>query len=492
MKFILPILTVVLIWSCGGNNATTTETTSSSAAAPMLTSGSQLVNRDLENPDFTITVNGLQAGGYGFLIGFFTDQRFKVDSTTVGGNGQLTFKRDTPYNPGFYFVLLPNNDAIQLLLDADQTFTMATSLNDIIGSMQVKGNIDNELLYQNLKFEQQLQPQFQRVAQQLQGVAEGTPEYQTYKTEQDQLLAQREAHLQNFYDNHSDAFFTKFKYSGQNPKAKDFRLPDGTVDNAKQVYHYRNELWDNVDFTDERLLYTPVISNKLSKYITQLTPQNPDSINAAATALAERVMDAPEYYKFFVNWIVLNYEPTKTTLMDPEAVYVHMIQNYFTYDKVTWSDSAEVYALQLRANEMAGSIVGKTAPNVEAMDVSGQMRSIAEIKAPYIVVYMFNPTCEHCIEETPKLVNWYKEWKNKGVEVYAIAIDTNDAEWKAYAKKTGMTFPCVFDPTNRAIYGKYYVDITPEIYVINPDRKIIAKNLKVAQIAEVINRDKGN
>jgi hypothetical protein len=53
-----------------------------------------------------------------------------------------------------------------------------------------------------------------------------------------------------------------------------------------------------------------------------------------------------------------------------------------------------------------------------------------------------------------------------------------------------MAWTNVFDPSNRSIYGKYYVDVTPEIYVIGPDRKIIAKNIKVNQIEEVIQRDK--
>ncbi|MEN0003451.1 MAG: redoxin domain-containing protein, partial [Bacteroidota bacterium] len=446
-------------------------------------------NRKLENPNITVNVNGLPAGGEAILIGFFADQRFKADSTMVGANGQMSFQRAEPYNPGFYFLLMPNNSAVQMLIDADQSFTMTTQLNDLVGSMEVDGSLDNELLYSNLKFEAQLQPQFQQIGQQLQSLAEGTPEYQQVKQQQEALLAQRKAHLDGFFNDHPNAFFTKFKFAGQNPEVRDIRLPNGELDNAAQVYSYRTEMWDNVDFSDKRLLYTPVIANKLEKYIKELTSQNPDSINASATFLADKALNYPEYYKFFVNYVVLNYEPTKTTLMDPEAVYTYMIQKYFTYDRAFWSDSTEVYALQLRANEMAGSIIGKKAPNVEAVDVNGQMRSIDEIKAPYIVVYMYNPTCEHCMEQTPKLVSFYQEWKNKGVEVFGIAIDTDDKEWKDYVRKTGMTWPSVYDPTNRAIYGKYYVDITPEIYVINPERKIIAKNLKVSQIGEVIMRD---
>ena len=76
------------------------------------------------------------------------------------------------------------------------------------------------------------------------------------------------------------------------------------------------------------------------------------------------------------------------------------------------------------------------------------------------------------------------------MDVFAIAIDTNDAEWKDYIKKTGMNFTNVHDPTNKSIYAKYYVDQTPELYVLNKDRIIIGKNLKVNQVETIINRDK--
>jgi len=48
----------------------------------------------------------------------------------------------------------------------------------------------------------------------------------------------------------------------------------------------------------------------------------------------------------------------------------------------------------------------------------------------------------------------------------------------------------VYDPTNKAIYAKYYVNVTPELYVLDPNRTIIAKNLKVDQVQTVIDRDR--
>ena len=79
----------------------------------------------------------------------------------------------------------------------------------------------------------------------------------------------------------------------------------------------------------------------------------------------------------------------------------------------------------------------------------------------------------------------------KELGVFAIAIDTDDTKWKNYISKAGIQkWVNVHDPTNQSIYGKYFVDVTPELYLLNPDRKIIGKNLKTHQVQEMIDMDK--
>ncbi|PHN03570.1 DUF5106 domain-containing protein [Flavilitoribacter nigricans DSM 23189 = NBRC 102662] len=359
--------------------------------------------------------------------------------------------------------------------------------------MQVEGNLETQLFYENMRYEAVENPKFVDVNQKLQSVQQGSAQYQQYKEQQDALVAQRKAYIADLQQKYPNSLFVSFKTAGQNPDLKDIRNPDGSMDSQAQVAVYRREFWDNVDFSDVRLLSTPVISNKLKRYMSELTAQQPDSIRKAASHLVDKVLDYPEYFQYFANWIMLQYEPDKTTLMDPQAVFVHMAQNYFTYDRAFWSDSTEIYAIQLRAHEMAQSLVGQKGPDVRAMDPNGNMRAISDIKSPYVIVYMFDPNCDQCAIETPKLVQWYRQWKSKGVEVYAIALNTNDQEWKNYIAKNGLgNWINVHDPTNKAIYATYFVDHTPEIYVLDPQRTIIAKNLKVDQIATVLERDMTN
>ena len=76
--------------------------------------------------------------------------------------------------------------------------------------------------------------------------------------------------------------------------------------------------------------------------------------------------------------------------------------------------------------------------------------------------------------------------------MYGIVLDTDDAAWKRAIQSYGMAWTNVHDPTNRSIYAKYFVDNTPELYLLNPERTIIGKNLKVFQLEQVIEQDKAN
>ncbi|NRA49625.1 MAG: redoxin domain-containing protein [Phaeodactylibacter sp.] len=450
-------------------------------------------NSPAESPDITLTLSGIQGGVQASLIGHLNERRFRADSTIVGQNGTIHFKREEPYLPGFYYILIPQQAVVQLLIDKDQTMQLQANAGDEIGSMQVTGNLNNEILYKNLQFEQSQSPKFDAISGQLKGAQKGTADYDRLTAERSALIQERKSHLQALFNEHPNTLFTSYKRAGQNPDLRAPKNPDGSLDTEAQVYYFRQDFWNGVDFTDERLLRTPVIFNKLNRYITELTAQNPDSLRAATKYLMDKVVDqadTKEFLKFFANWITLKYEPTKTTLMDAEAMYVFMVQNYFTRERAFWSDSMNIYGLQQRAEEMAGSLVGKQAPNVTSFAPDGSEKTLLDLKAPYLIVYMYNPTCEHCMEQTPKLVNFYRTWKSKGVDVYGIALDTDQQEWTNYIQKTGMNWTNVFDPSSRSIYGKYYVDVTPEIYVIGPDRKIIAKNIKVNQIEEVIRMDK--
>ncbi|MBL7825277.1 MAG: redoxin domain-containing protein [Saprospiraceae bacterium] len=451
-----------------------------------------LISRLTAQTDSTVIdayIDGLQAGKTK-LVGMFGDQNYIADSAVVDPNGHFTLRRKSPLPAGLYTFLLPGSKNLSILIDKDdQILTLRANVSDMLGSMKVEGSLNTDLFYQTNKYQSLQDRELGLLAEKMKNLSAASPDYQQAKSRQDELVAERKAYLDGIYKQYPNLFFTKFKYAGQNPEFREMRKPNGDVDTIGQVVSYRNRFWDNVDFNDPRLLYTPVISNKLKRYIKDLTPQQPDSLIKVSDALIRRVMIYPEYFKFFSNWIALQYENTKTTVMDGEAVFVHIINNFFTEELATWEKPENIKKLRQHVWEMQASLMGKKGPDVIAPDVNGQMRSIYEKTAPLVVIFMFNPDCEHCQKESAEVEAIYKKWKDKGVDFYGIAVNTTDAEWKEFVQKQGFTFTNVFDPTNKAIYAKYYVDITPELYLLNKDRTIVAKNLHANQLEQMFEKE---
>jgi peroxiredoxin len=496
MRLLTILVFAAFLAACGGNETQPQQQTQAPTSGHPQYSDTYLENKkrkeQAEKPNITVRIQGLQGGAIAKLIGSFEGQNYLADSAMIDPNGQMVFKKGEAYFPGLLYLLLPGDQNIQMLVDLDQTFTMSTTLNNLVGDMKVDGSLDNQLLYESLKFDDQQRLKIQTAATTLVRFKPGTPEYKQGRDEQDKLAEERRMYLDKMFKENPTSIFTSFKRAGQNPDLRDCYKPDGTMDTLRYTYFYRNRFWDGMDFNDERLLYTPVVSKMLERYITELTPQHPDSIVKYSIKLVDWVVDKPEFFKYFANWIVLKYDPKESTLMDPQAVFVNMIERYFTYDKAVWSDSAEVFGLQQRAYEMTSSLMGKKAANVQVPGLDGKVHALYDMKSPYIVVYMWNPDCEHCAEQTPKLAQMYQQIKAQGVDVYGIAVNAEDAKVREAVKKYNMPWLNVFDPTNKSIYPKFYVDNTPEVYVLNPDRTIIAKNLHVDQIMTMVERDKAS
>ncbi|MDX1911676.1 MAG: DUF5106 domain-containing protein [Saprospiraceae bacterium] len=445
-------------------------------------------NSGIDSTRIEAYLEGVPAG-VAKLVGVWGDQNYLADSAVVDDKGHFVLRRKNLLPSGFYTLLLPGMKNLSFIVDKDQHMTLRANIADVVGTISVEGSINTELFYQTTRRQMQFESELTQLAAVLNKTNAATPEHQEARKRQTEVIEARKNYLGGVFKQYPDAFFTKFKIAGQNPEFIDFRKPNGDADTIRQVVYFREHFWDGVDFSDDRLLNTPVIANKLKRYIKELTPQHPDSLIKVADPLIRRVMPYKQYFKFFANWIALQHENTKTKVMDGEAVYVHVIKNYFTPELAFWDKPENLAGLQKHVWEMEASLLGRKGPDVRAQDVNGQMKSIYEMTAPVIVIFMFSPDCEHCQKEAAEIEAIYRKWKDRGVDFYGIAVSTTDEEWKKFVKEKGFTFTNVFDPTNRAIYAKYFVDITPELYVLNKDRTIIAKNLHANQLETIFERE---
>ncbi|MCF8459734.1 MAG: AhpC/TSA family protein [Flavobacteriales bacterium] len=475
MGVIFQLMVSIALFSCGGN---ATETAGENEATGDGNFNMEVVIQGAPNEQLK-------------MLGAFGNQNFIVDSAKSDANGRFVFEADSLLPTGFYYLMLSSdNSYFQLLLDKDQEFKLETRKGDFVNAMKVDGCLNNELLYKNLKFEAEFGTRLQPINDQLAKLTEGTAEYATAKAKQEALVKERTDHVQWFSDNQPNSFFTKFKLSGQNPDLTTPRLPNGELDQVAQVYLYRRAFFDNVDLNAEWTMRTPVFANKLRKYIKELTPQNADSLIRYSDELISKTKGNKELFKFIVNWIALEYKTPKT--MGTEALYVHMIDTYWTPELAFWSNPEEIKGLRGEVSLMKPSLIGKIAQDVQATNEKGEAVSIYGMKSPIKVVFIYSYDCEHCQKEAPEMAKVYNQWKSQGLDVFALCTDKDQTKWKEFVRKNNMTFHNAIDPDRKSRYDrKYHIDITPELYVLDKNNKIIASNLSPEQLPEFLQAERG-
>ena len=261
------------------------------------------------------------------------------------------------------------------------------------------------------------------------------------------------------------------------------RLDRVDLDVEEQTRRYREVYWDEFDFTDARLLRTPVFHNKLDRYINKLTSRNVEAVIESVDKLMAGVKANDELFSYVTSYLCLSYEKSK--LMGGESIYVHVIDKYLTNELAVSVPRKELQKLRQRANKLRPSLLGKTAQDIKCIDPDGSDLALYDLKAPIVALYMYFVDCEHCQEATPELHDIYLDWKDRGLEVYALCLDIDVDPWFDYIDKENLTWHNAIDPRYESRpHLKYNVDITPELYVLDANHKIIGLNLKPSQLEE--------
>lgn len=422
------------------------------------------------------------------LLGSLFDQNYLADTAKLAADGSVSFINADGFKEGMYYLLTPDKNNFQFFIaGGEDNFTLKTSKDNLVLGMVVEGSTENQLLFDNARYQTALEAKYNSLNQQIRSLQPNTPQYAALSKQMQALLEDRDAQLQTLKQQHPNALFTKFKLAGQNPKIRMVYRQNGTLDSLATMKNYRIDWWNDVDFTDGRLMRTPVFFTKLKRYIQEFTVQHQDSLIASSDYLLDKTLANNDLFNAAASWIAGEYKPGTTKLMDGEAVYSHIVLKYFTPEKVQGVSKEDLESTRKRAAEMQPSLLGKVGQDVWGVDKNNQKQTLYSLKSTFKVVFIYNPDCEHCQHETPILRGVYDKWKPHGVEVFSLVANAkNREEWLNFQKKYDINWTDVYDPQLESrFHEKYFVDITPELYVLDKNNIIIGKNLKPAQLQEL-------
>ncbi len=417
-----------------------------------------------------------------YLGYYYGDKTYVKDTITLDENGKGTFQGNSLLDQGIYIVVLPSKNYFDILVGDDQEFYVETSSDNLINNLKITGSEENSSFKDFQKFMMDKQKASSQIQEEIKKFSEGSDSVEILENQLKELSDEVKTNWDKIISENEGKLLGVIINAMKNPEIPEIKVPE-YIENKDSVrwfhsYNYnRQHYFDNIDFSDERFLRTPIFHNKLETFFTRLLVQDPDTLIHYIDKIIEQSESDKEMFQYVVRYLFNTY--SQSNIMGMDKVLVHMADVYYLTDKVDWLDEENEKNLKEHVAKLRFNLVGNQAQDLKMETYTEEYARLYDIEAKYTLVYFFEPDCGHCKKVTPKVYELYQEYDRREFEVLAVYTQTNKEEWAEYIANNGYEdWINVWDPYNLTNFRFFYnVYSTPTIYLLDEDKKIIAKRI---------------
>jgi thiol-disulfide isomerase/thioredoxin len=459
-----------------------------------------------QNYEIKVQINGLSDTS--IILGHYVNKSMYPDDTVrLNHNGIGVFQGDKKLPGGMYLIFLPSQNYFTFLLDEDQQFSIETDTSDLFANLTFKESKLNIRFVEYQKYIGEMGRQASNLREKLKN-AQNDAEKEKFQEQLNRINTDVQKYMKKMVAENENNFLGVFIKATmkvevpESPKDENGNI----IDSAFQYKYYRTHYFDNFDVSDPRLLRTPLYQEKIIPYIDKVVPQIPDSIIAEVDWLIEKSRSSDELFQYMLVTLFNHY--AKSKIMGMDKVYAHIAEKYYI-PEATWSEPKFIEDLKERVAKVKPTLIGNVAENVEMVHVPsdhfikaqndtalkkypyvGSFFNIHDLPADYTVLLFWESDCGHCKTVVPKLHKEYSQLKEKGVEVVAVHMlggEEGKEQWVEFVNKHQLyDWINAWNPYDYKYKILYDIYSTPVVYLLDKNKKIIAKRVGIDQLKEII------
>lgn len=439
-----------------------------------------------------VRIEGLQDTSL-LLAYHFGNRKYIKDTIQLDNRGAGVFRGDEALPGGIYLVVMPENNYFELLIDNEQDFSVETSMNEPVKNMQVNGSGENTRFIEYHRFMNEKQSASSALQERIQNNRNNPDSMEYLQARGQEIDKEVQEYWESIRNNNPKSLLANLVSAMQSPSVPGFDIPDD-AENPDSIrwalgYEYnKKHFFDKIDFSDERLLRTPVLHNKLEHFFTRMLVQSPDSIIPQAIRVVEYSKANDKVFQYVLVYLLNHYE--RSHIMGLDEVFVELAERYYLEGEAFWANEETVNKLRERVERIKPNLIGRKAAEMKMRTPEGNMVSLHGTEAEYTILYFYEPSCGHCKVVTPRLNELYNKYKDDGLKVFAVYIYDDEEEWTEYIASNNLDWINVSDPQNET-YFRYYYDVysTPTIYVLDADKTIIAKRIGIENVEQMMEEE---
>ena len=421
----------------------------------------------------------------------FLDKIYSKDTILLDYQGIGIFEGDSLLPQGLYKILIDKNTHFDFLLGADQQFHLYNESYES-KDMRITGSAETEGFVDYINFLNELREENQKLTQEFQEASADKKE--EIQEKRSALDLKMKAYWDAVKTKMPGSFLYAFIVANYVPVLDINSLPESVQENDSLLllarFNYqRDHFWDYFDYTDERMLYTPFYKPKLDTWFNKVLYPAYDSVKPYVYEFLNDVEQNPRIFQFATSFLIS--ASLNSAIIGMDALFVDLANDYYLSGKAFWASDETMENIRENVLFHKDNLIGKTAPDLMLETFDGEHVALHQIDAKITIVIIYEPNCGHCKVFVPKFHDEvYQQYKEKGLEVFAIYSMDDKEEWAEFLTKHNLfDWINVWDEDHISRFKILYDGrVTPGIFVLDNNKKIISKGIDIEQLKTMMKK----
>ncbi len=231
----------------------------------------------------------------------------------------------------------------------------------------------------------------------------------------------------------------------------------------KDATAQKTDFWEGIEAFDGPTDVNTILAAQLDFYFDKMVAPITDSITLEINRLIDRTGENTDL-RDFILWHLLN-KYQHPQYMTQDQVFVWLYDQYFSQLEIKDLNEDNLSLIREKAKRLRRLALFNTAPDFRWKDFEG----LQAIGSPYTVLFFYDHNCDLCQQELRDLDSLASQ--HPDITVVAVDLNAQDVD-----DVEGLD----------RIYEAYDIEATPLLYVLDSEKRIIAKKIRAMQIGLMI------